>query len=181
MHSKTYPIHTYLQNLINGIYASKLSYANMFTNEEVKKIVDQYITELYPTTQNRLRKMLDYFTDLTQLHCKMYVRAISEPLLKAFYVKLYDHYKKTSDSERLAMQRYFNFKNDSTLPSMLVRGAVTDIWTCIQDNANILPVFKDPNFLPKVTLFKDSMDRMESFLQTARLEGNVFRYFTITS
>ena len=77
----TRTIYIYLCNLINGIYASKLSYANMLTNDGVKQIVDQYITYYFPTTQIWLRQLLFDFTDLTQLHCKMYARAISDPLL----------------------------------------------------------------------------------------------------
>ena len=96
-------ITTYHSHLNGGKYASKLSYAKMFTNEGVKQIVEQYITDFFPTTQNRFRKMFYDFTDLAHLHCEMYVRAISDPLLKAFYVKFYDHYKKTTDSGREAM------------------------------------------------------------------------------
>ena len=174
-------IHTYWAHLNNDKYASKLSYAKVFTNDRVKKIVEQYATDVFPTTQNQFRKMCYDFTDLTQLHCQMYVRAMSDPLLKAFYFKFYDHFKKTTDSEREAMRTYFDFLNDSTLSSMLVRGTVIDVKTCIEKDPETQRILKYTTFLPKVTLFKDSMDKMESFLQTARLEGNVFRYFTIVS
>ena len=172
-------IYAYYLHLEDSKYASKLSYAKVLTNDGVKKIVEQYTTDFFPTTQNRFRRMFYDFTDLTQLHCEMYVRAISDSLLKAFYFKFYDHYKKTTDSERDAMGTYFDFLNDSTLSSMLVRGTVIDVKTCIEHHAEILRNLKDTTFLPKVTLFKDSMDKMESFLESARLEGNVFRYFTI--
>ena len=174
-------IRTYWEHMIFGKYASRLSYANLLTNDGVKKIVEQYITDFYPTTQNLLHKMLFDFLDLTQVHCEMYVRAISDPLLTAFYDKFYDHYKKTTDSEKEAMRTYFDVLNNIALSSMLVRGRVIDVKTCIKYHARTLEHSKVITLLPKVTLFKDSTKKMESFLQTARLEGNVFRYFTIVS
>ena len=173
--------YAYYGDMCEGKYASRLSYANMFTNKEGKKLVEQYIRYFFPPIQNRIRKMLYDFTDVTQLHCEMYVRAISDPLLKAFYFKVYDHYKATNISERDAMQTYFNFVNDSTLSSMLVRGTVIDVRTCFNYHADILQSVKYNTLLPEVTLFKDSMDKMESLVQTARLEGNVFRYSTTMS
>ena len=170
---------TYREHLTNGKDTSKLSYANRFTNEGAKKIVEQYITDFYPTMQNRLRKMLFDVTDLTQVHCQMYVRAVSDPMLKAFYVKLYDHYNRSNDSEKLAIRTYFNAFQKNTLTSMLVNGTVMNVNSCIGRHAKILQFFKDATFLPKVIVFKDSMEKMESLLETARLEGNVFRYITI--
>ena len=176
-----YTIVIYRSHLNLGKYASKLTYANLFTNEGLKTIVEQYIRDFFPTTQHRFRKMLYDFIDVANLHCEMYVRAVSDPLLKAFYDKFYEHYKKTTDAGREAMRIYFDFWNDSTLSSMLVRGTVIDVKSCIENHADILHNLKDTTFLPKLTLFKDLMDKMESFLQTARLEGNVYRYFTIIS
>ena len=177
--SITNTIAKYANNLSKGTYASKLSYANMLTNDGVKKIVDEYITDYFPTTQIWLRQLLFDFTDLTQLHCKMYTRAISDPLLKAFYAKLYDHYKKTNDWERSAMKTYFHFFNDKTLCSKLVTGTFIRGGTCIGAYRRRLKPFKDSIILPKVTLFKESIDRLEYFLHTTRLKGNVFRYFTV--
>ena len=48
--SITNTIAKYANNLSKGTYASKLSYANMLTNDGVKKIVDEYITDYFPTT-----------------------------------------------------------------------------------------------------------------------------------
>ena len=172
-------IRIYWIHLFHGRYPSKLYYANM--NDGVKKRVEQYITDFLPTTQNWLRKMLFGFTDLAQVHCEMYVRATSDPCLKAFYVKFYDHYNKSTDSEKEAMRTYFDVLNDTALSSMLVTGQVIDVKTCIENHARTVQHFKVITFLPKITLFKDSMKKMESFSQTVRLEGNVFRYFTIIS
>ena len=171
----------YLVDLYVGKKTSRLSYANMFTSEEVKKRVDEYTTYLLSNSQKGILKIEYDVTDLTLLHCDMYVRAISDPLLKAFYFNLYDHYKTTNKSERDAMQTYFNFVNDSQLSSMLVRGTVTDVRTCFQYDTHLLGLVKFDPLVPDVTILKDSMDKMESLLQTARLEGNVFRYSTTMS
>ena len=167
---------TYWDHWINGKYASKLAYANLITNDGVKTQVEEYISYFLPTAQHLLRKMLIDLNDIAQVHCEMYGRATSDPLLKAFYVKFYDHYNKSTDSEKKAMRTYFDVLNDTELPSLLVTGKVLDVKFCFMRHT--LPF---QPFLPNLTLFKHLMDRMESFLQTARLEGNVFRYFTIIS
>ncbi|KAI0236999.1 hypothetical protein LSAT2_012493 [Lamellibrachia satsuma] len=45
---------------------------------------------------------------------RVLIDAAAEPLLRVFYAKLYDHYKRTTGSEKDAMRKYFMIKDDTS-------------------------------------------------------------------
>ena len=169
----------YISNLENGTSASKLSYARMLTADSIKEQFENYITNFIPTSQELIRKLWFDSKDLNGLNCKMCVDATREPLLKAFFAKLYDQYNKSIPSDRIALSDYFQLKTDySSLAMKLVRDEVDNTSICVTEIEVPLENVKY-TLLRNLTSFKDMLNNAKSILDTTRLNGLLFRYITV--
>ena len=168
-------IAAYLDNLKNERYVSKLYIAGFLTSQRITKLVEdnkEYLSrshELYRTIWFDLR----HYARITCL-CNLRVSRI--PFMKAFYAKLYDHYKIVTDSERYAMDYDFNFENISSIVPRLIGGEIT-----LRESKNIslisTPILLNNISLQNLTSFTNGL---ETFLQMTRLNGHFFRYFITT-
>ena len=167
-------INRYLYDLKTQTKISKLNVADMFASE--KRVLKSW--ESYVNLLSRFRdinvKLLDDVTYMFYLNCQCSVKSVDTPFLLAFFEKLYDHYENTTGPEREAMDRYFLHETNSFVLEKLASGKINSE-ECNWDNTDILPSLIDiSNSLHNVQL---TIDNMNSFLETTRLDGTFFRYF----
>ena len=164
----------YINNLMKGISASKLSYARMLTSDKSTKLFDDYNTKIIPKSHALISKAAFNSEELSSVLCNMIIDASKDPLLKAFFAKLYDRYNTTAPSDRIVMSDYFKLRRN-TLDMKLVRGDIVSGWkACVTDLDIPLKQLRN-TILGNLTSFKDMMNNVESFLQTTRLDGRFFR------
>ena len=159
----------YINKLTKEKSASKLSFARMLTASRTVDLFEHYSTDVIPTSQALIRKASFNSEELRCMFCEMFFNAKQDPLLKAFFSKLYDHYNKTTPSDRITMSDYFKLER-SRLDMKLVRGDAYDWGECYRDLDIPLKQLRN-TILGNVTYFKDMMNNAESFLQTTRLDG----------
>ena len=120
-------------------------------------------------------KLLDDITYMFYLSCQCSVKSVNTPFLLAFFEKLYDHYENTTGPERAAMDRYFLHETNISVLKKLARGKIN------YEEHNVKSMHTFPSFVDfyNVSLqnVQLTMNNMNSFLDTTRLDGTFFRYF----
>ena len=168
-------ISSYLENLKNERNVSKLSFAAVFTSDKIMKLVDEY-QESVTSSQDNIRQLISLMDDMADGLCRAY-RLYTFTLLSQWLTKQNDHYNRSSDYEKAAMERYFMPTINSSIYWRMLRRDGSLRWDCydtfkesvISDNFTTLS-------LQKVIAFKN---KMVSFLRKSRLDGTFFRYVTV--
>ena len=163
-------IEAYLHNLKNEGNASRIFLADVLTSDRITQLVGDVKDLTLRTKEIVFKYMIDY-TYIVQLNCLCAVDAAAEPLLRVFYAKLYDHYTRTTGSEKDAMRKYFMIKDDTSAYAKLVRGEINGT-DCV-DNTYDPPNSEYNISLRNLTKFKN---RLDSFLHKTRLDGTFYRY-----
>ena len=169
--SRVGKIEPYLRDLKKEKNVSKLHFAGELTSGRITRLIENY-TILISRAQETVNKMSIADALDLKMQCECCVEAAKEPLLRAFFARLFDHYKSSTASKKAIMRDYFRLKDDGSFWYKLVHGEMNHN-PCLG-----LYYRKAPNdwksvSLRNITLF---MNKLESFLQTTRLDGQFFRY-----
>ena len=168
-------ISSYLENLKIERNVSKLSFAAVFTSDKIMKLVDEY-QESVTSSQDNIRQLISLMDDMADGLCRAY-RLYTFTLLSQWLTKQNDHYNRSSDYEKAAMERYFMPTINSSIYRRMLRRDRSLRWDCYDTFKESVP---SDNFttlsLQKVIAFKNKMD---SFLRKSRLDGNFFRYVSV--
>ena len=171
-------VEKYLYNLNAHTKISKLNHAVKLTSEKLVKSFESYVN-LFSRCRDIFVKIWDNVIYVYYLNCQCSVKSVDTPFLLAFLVKLYDHYENTTGPERASMDRYFLHEThiSSSLLEKLASGKINSE-ECKVDYTRIFPSFVD---LYNVSLQKVQLtiNNMNSFLETTRLDGTFFRYFPV--
>ena len=164
-------IKSYLRDLKTDKNFSKLHFAGELAWGRITRLIDNYAIFI-SRTQETVNKMSTVVALDLKMQCECCFEAAKEPLLRAFFASLFDHYKSSTASKKAIMRDYFRLKDDGSYWNQLVRGEMN------HDPCLELYYGKAPNdwksvSLRNITLF---MNKLESFLQTSRLDGQFFRY-----
>ena len=167
-------IAAYLHNLKNERHVSKLYIADFVTSHRITKLVGD--NKEYLSRSHELTRALWF--DLTMFAecacgCNIYVARF--PLMQAFYAKLYDYYKTVTDSERVAMERYFGFNNITATVSRLINNDITED-ECYKLYMMPPPLLLNNISLQSLTSFKNGL---KTYLEKTRLNGRFFRYVVV--
>ena len=170
----------YLDNLQAKRLGSKLDLAGEIMSDRftvpletymnaVSGIVDSVSQMVSSTTANHLDK------------CWVISYASRRTLLRLFIVKMYDHYKNTTGPAKANMDKDFFYLENRTILMKLVRGEFSWIdclyfpkyFTPRMIRFQMLTRLVNDLSLRNLTSYKK---RLESFLETTRLDGKFFRY-----
>ena len=166
-------IAAYLDNLKNERYVSKLYIADFVTSNRITKLVEdnkEYLSKSHELTRTLWFDLGTFARSVCE--CNKIVARI--PLMQAFYAKLYDYYKTVTDSEKVAMERYFDFKNISTTVPRLIDNGIK-----VEECVNLVippPLLLNNISLQNLTSFKN---RLKTYLEKTRLDGHFFRYVVV--
>ena len=163
-------IAAYLDNLKKERYVSKIYMADFLTSHRITKLVEDN-KEYLSRSHDLIRTLWFDITTYTSKACECNKIVASIPLMQAFYAKLYDYYKTVTDSERVAMEKYFGFVNISTRVPRLIHGEIT--WEECNNYSLIPPPLLLNNIsLQNLTSYKNGL---KTFLEKTRLNGHFFR------
>ena len=164
----------YLENLKNTRYVSKLSLAALFTSDKITKLVDNY-QDSVTRSQENIRKLKIDSDVLEKRICHLY--STTYGIMGSWCTKQYDHYNRSSDYEKAAMESYFMPDINSSIYRRIIRRDTTIYSECRLATRELTP---SQNFttlsLRQLTAFKNML---ESFLQKSRLDGTFFRYVRV--
>ena len=167
-------IAAYLDDLKNERYVSKLYLAGFLTSQRITKLVEDN-KEYLSRTHELYRNVWFDFTSYAFITCMCNYETTNNPLMRAFYAKVYEHYKSATDSERNAMdiEYYCVSDNISSIVRSQIRGPM--VW---EECDNFLfaqpPQFFNNISLQNLTSFQNGL---QTFLERTRLNGHFFRYF----
>ncbi|KAI0220880.1 hypothetical protein LSAT2_027656, partial [Lamellibrachia satsuma] len=121
--SRVGKIEPYLRDLKTEKNVSKLHFAGELTSGRITRLVDNY-TILISRAQETVNKMSIADALDLKMHCECCFEAAKEPLLRAFFARLFDHYKSSNASKKAIMRDYFRLKDDGSYWNKLVRGDI---------------------------------------------------------
>ena len=165
---------SYLHTLNSTRKTSKLAHAirmissaHSWTRETDKYI---YYARNYLQGHNLFGEVANLYTRSIY---RFVMIAMSEPLMRAFVVKLSDHYEQSSWTEKAAMSRYFDFRMNSSLLAKLIHGERTDEYS---EGIRVREMpFAMDNITRAVTDIKSCSNNLEYLLGMTRLTGTFFR------
>ena len=166
----------YLDKMTTKTVVSKLDFAGEFTSSRVTQLVENFTNTVSLIAYHAVdtsRDVVNFYT----LKCVIMNMSAMNPLQQLFFAKMYDHYHQTNGSERANMDKYFFYGWKNALLTKLVRGdiSVIECYKFVPERSrfpNLLRLVKALS-LRNVASFKN---RMESFLEMARMDGTFFRY-----
>ena len=165
----------YLESLKNNRHVNKLSLAAFFTSDKITKLVDNY-QDSVTRSQENIRKMMTDLDVFGRSTCEVYLMA-SNGILGSWCTKQYDHYNRSSDYEKAAMERYFVPYINSSIYRRIIQRDTTIYDECLLASRELIPSHNFTTLsLRPLTAFKNML---ESFLQKTRLDGTFFRYVSV--
>ena len=172
----SYTISSYLENLKNKTTVSKLSLAAVFTSDKILKLVDIY-QESVTRSQDNIRKLFTVLNETKKGMCLPYSYQFTSALLDQWITKQNDHYNRSSDYEKAAMERYFMPTIDSSIYRRLLRRDRNLTWDCSNTFEGLIQSYKFTTLsLRQLIAYKNKLD---SLLRKSRLDGTLFRYVSV--
>ena len=170
----------YLDNLKAKRLGSKLDLAGEIMSDRFTVPLETFMNTLSGIVYS-LSKMVSSTNANHKDKCYVIIDASRCTLVRLFIVKMYDHYKNTTGPAKANMDKDFFYLENSTILMMLVRGELSwiDCWyfpkyvTPRMTRIQILTRLIKDLSLRNLTSYKK---RLESFLETTRLDGQFFRY-----
>ena len=165
----------YLESLKNNRHVNKLSLAALFTSDKITKLVDKY-QDTVTRSQENIRKMMTDLGVFGRSMCKVYSMTFYG-ILGSWCTKQYDHYNRSSDYEKAAMESYFMPYINSSTYKRIIQRDTTIYDECLRATREVIPSHNFTTLsLRSLTAFKNML---ESFLLKSRLDGTFFRYVRV--
>ena len=169
-------ISSYLENLKNERTVSKLSLAVVFTTDKIQKLVDKY-QDSVTRSQDNIRQFITVMNEMMHGSCLAYMNTFMFLLLRQWVTKQNDHYNRSSDYEKAAMERYFMPDINSSIYRRMLRHDRNLLRECYDTFKEAVPSYNFTTLsLRQLTAFKNKLD---SFLRKSRLDGTFFRYVRV--
>ena len=165
----------YLESLKNNRHVNKLSLAAFFTSDKITKLVDNY-QDSVTRSQENIRKMMTDLDVFGRRTCGVYFITFYG-ILESWCTKQYDHYNRSSDYEKAAMESYFMPYINSAIYRRIIQRDTNMYDDCLLATRELIPSHNFTTLsLRQLTAFKNML---ESFLQKTRLDGTFFRYVSV--
>ena len=156
---------------------SKLDLAGEFMADRFTLLVESFIN-IVSGIEDSVRRLATETRFQVYRKCLMLAEASSRWLFRSFVAKMYNHYNKTTGLEKAYMDIDYFYQERGPLITKIVRGEhfYRECYTFIDEAdvsfSNLALLMKDLSLL-NLTSFKK---RLESFLETTRLDGKFYRY-----
>ena len=172
----SYTISSYLENLKKERNVSKLFLAAVFTSDKLLKLVNIY-QESVTRSQDNIRKLFTVLKEMKRGVCLSYMYPFTSALLDPWITKQNDHYNRSSDYEKAAMEKYFMLTINSSIYRRLLRRDRNLEGDCFNTFEGLIPSYNFTTLsLRQQIAFKNKLD---SFLRKSRFDGTFFRYVRV--
>ena len=169
-------IEEYLGKMKHMKFVSKLDLAGEFTSSRVTQLVEHFtntVSRIAYHAVDMSRDVENYY----MLQCFLMNVIAKKPLQQLFFAKMYGHYHQANGSEKANMDSYFFYDWKNALLTKLVRGefSYNECKKFVPKRSrfpNLIRLLKALS-LRNLTSFKN---KMESFLEVARMDDTFFRY-----